>query len=587
MVLAGIVGARVVVAMVEVLTFSFLGRVVNWISTEERTMFWATHGVELGFMVLVIALGLAATWIATLLLFQSMHGNFPMYLRWYLHRHLLGQSLSFFNDDFSGRISNKVMQTALSTRDLILNVANVIVYACTYVAASVVILSMTNMRLIWPLLIWLITYIGLLSYFIPRLARVSESQSDARSVMTGQVVDAYTNIATVKLFSHAQREEKYVRKSMRTFLDAVYLQGRLVSLQTICFSTLNNLFLHISYGALVLYLWQSNAVTAGDGALALSLILRLGTMSYWIFWVMAEIFESVGVVSDGLSTLSKPLSVVDKVDAKPITVSKGLIEFENVSFHYGKDSGVIDDFSLNIRPGEKVALVGRSGAGKSTLVNLLLRFYDAGKGLIKIDDQNISEYQQDSLRQAIGMVTQDTSLLHRTIRENILYGRPEATEAQMRAAISKAQAHEFVSELVDQNGHRGLDALVGERGVKLSGGQRQRIAIARVLLKDAPILVLDEATSALDSEVEAVIQQQLYELMQGKTVLAIAHRLSTIAAMDRLVVLDKGRIVEQGTHRSLLQNNGLYAQLWARQSGGMLATELNRDSPNGAHHVSE
>ncbi|MGL4447914.1 MAG: ABC transporter ATP-binding protein, partial [Shewanella sp.] len=415
-------------------------------------------------------------------------------------------------------------------------------------------------------------YVGLQWYFVPRLKTVSTEQADARSTMTGRIVDSYTNITTVKLFAHTDKEADYAKASMQSFLATVYRQMRLVTGISVSVQVINYL-LAFSIAAVSIALWLDSAITVGAIAIAVSLALRLNGMSQWIMWEISSLFENIGTVTDGMNTLSKTTLIQDAVDAKPLVVEHGRIDFKQVSFHYGEDTGVIDALNLSIKAGEKVGLVGRSGAGKSTLVNLLMRFYDVEKGQITIDDQDIKTVKQDSLRSQIGMVTQDTSLLHRSIRENILYGNPNASEAQLERAIKQAQAYQFIQELTDPNGLHGLDAQVGERGVKLSGGQRQRIAIARVLLKNAPILLLDEATSALDSEVEAAIQESLDELMQGKTVIAIAHRLSTIAAMDRLIVLDQGRIVEQGTHQALVAAGGIYAQLWAHQTGGFLGVE--------------
>ena len=427
-----------------------------------------------------------------------------------------------------------------------------------------------------PFLGWLTLYVVALWYFVPRLGRVSAAQADARAMMTGRVTDAYTNIATVKLFSHASREAGFARASMQEFMQTAYAQVRLVSGFEIANHVLSMLLIAATAGV-ALWLWTLGEVGVGAVAAASAMALRLNGISHWIMWEVASLFEHVGTVQDGMGTLSRAHTVVDRPDARPLEVTRGEIRFEHVTFGYGGKRAVIDDLCLHIRPGEKIGLVGRSGAGKSTIVNLLLRFYDVEAGAILIDGQDISAVTQDSLRAQIGMVTQDTSLLHRSVRDNIVYGRPDADDDAMVAAARRAEAHDFIQGLADNKGRHGYDAHVGERGVKLSGGQRQRIAIARVMLKDAPILLLDEATSALDSEVEAAIQQSLYRLMEGKTVVAIAHRLSTIAAMDRLIVMDKGRIVEQGDHRSLLAQGGLYARLWAHQSGGFLGDDAGED----------
>jgi ATP-binding cassette subfamily B multidrug efflux pump len=423
-----------------------------------------------------------------------------------------------------------------------------------------------------PFLGWLACYCVALVYFVPRLGRVGAAQADARSIMTGRVTDAYTNIATVKLFSHTNREAEYARGAMQEFMQTAYAQMRLVSRFEIVNHALS-MALIASTAGMALLLWTRGEVGVGAVAAATAMALRLNGISHWIMWEFSSLFEHIGTVQDGIGLFSRSRSVVDRPGAVPLEVTRGEIRFEDVSFGYGTGQPVVEQFTLHIRPGEKIGLVGRSGAGKSTVVNLLLRFYDVESGRILIDRQDIGGVTQDSLRAQIGMVTQDTSLLHRSVRDNILYGAPDADESRMVAASRRAEAHEFIQELTDPKGRRGYDAHVGERGVKLSGGQRQRVAIARVMLKDAPILLLDEATSALDSEVEAAIQGSLYRLMEGKTVVAIAHRLSTIAAMDRLVVMDRGRIVEEGTHAELLARGGLYARLWSHQSGGFLGED--------------
>ncbi|EGU58789.1 ABC transporter ATP-binding protein, partial [Vibrio nigripulchritudo ATCC 27043] len=478
----------------------------------------------------------------------------------------------FYQDDFAGRVATKVMQTSLAVRETVMKTFDVFVYVTVYFTSIVVILAQADWRLMLPMLVWLISYVSIQIYFVPRLKKVAAEQADARSTMTGRIVDSYTNIATVKLFSHSRRETAYAEEGMKGFLDTVHRQMRLVTGFDVCVEVSNYLMV-FAVASMSIFLWMDNAISVGAIAIAIALALRINGMSMWIMWEITALFENMGTVMDGANTLSKPIAIEDKKDAKDLSVEKGGIQFEDVSFHYGEDKGVINNLNLDIKPGEKVGLVGRSGAGKSTLVNLLLRFHDVEGGKIKIDGQNIAEVTQDSLRSKIGMVTQDTSLLHRSIRDNILYGNPDATEDHMINATRQAQAHEFIETLTDPFGNLGYDAQVGERGVKLSGGQRQRIAISRVLLKDAPLLIMDEATSALDSEVEAAIQHSLNELMEGKTVIAIAHRLSTIAAMDRLIVLDKGNIVEQGTHQELVNSGGIYAQLWAHQTGGFIAED--------------
>jgi ATP-binding cassette, subfamily B, multidrug efflux pump len=557
------------IAITEVWMFSFLGNIVDWLS-QERAGFLAREGWKLAGMAALVLVGLPAmVFLHSLLNQQTLMGNYPMRIRWQVHRYLLKQSMTFYQDEFAGRIATKLMQTALAVRECVIKLIDVLNYVTVYFAGMLFIVGTQDWRLAAPLAVWLIGYVLMMRHFIPRMGRVAEAQADARSIMTGRVVDSYTNIQTVKLFSHARREAAYARDGMGTFLGTVYQQMRLVTGLYGLLYILNSLLL-FSVGVIGITLWLNEAVTVGAVAVALGLVLRLWGMSQWIMWELSALFENVGTVQDGINSISLPRLVEDRPGASELVVREGDILFENVRFHYGKRKGVIEDLTLRIRPGEKVGVVGRSGAGKSTLVNILLRFYDLEAGRILVDGQDIAGVRQDSLRASIGVVTQDTSLLHRSVRENIVYGRPDATEAMMLEAARRAEADGFVAGLSDPKGRTGYDAHVGERGVKLSGGQRQRIAIARVMLKDAPILILDEATSALDSEVEAAIQENLYRLMEGKTVIAIAHRLSTIAAMDRLVVMDRGRIVEEGTHEALVAKGGLYSQLWQRQSGGFL-----------------
>ncbi|MEM7427224.1 MAG: ABC transporter ATP-binding protein [Pseudomonadota bacterium] len=529
-----------VVAIIEVMLFGFVGSLVDWLTRSEREGFWDAHSTWLIWMsVLVLIVLPFLKLIYEAIVHQGLLGNFAMRTRWQAHRYLLRQSMEFFQNDLAGRVATKMMQTALGVRDVVLKVTEVLLYVCVYFTAAVVLFASSDLRLTAPMIAWLIGYLVTLRFFVPRLSRISMEQADHRSVVTGRVVDSYSNISTVKMFAKASREDAYIREGMEGFLGNVYTQMRLSTLLTVTLNTLNS-FLLFSVAATSVWLWSIEAVTTGAIALALGLVLRLQGMSQWILWEVWTLFE-------------------------------------NIAFNYGKEradvgQGVIENFSLTVRAGEKIGIVGRSGAGKSTLVSLLLRFYDLEDGRILIDDHDIAGITQESLRSQIGMVTQDTSLLHRSVRDNLQYGRPLASEAEIEAAAARAQAHDFIQELEDVSGRKGYDAHVGERGVKLSGGQRQRVAIARVLLKNAPILILDEATSALESEVEAAIQDSLVDLMAGKTVIAIAHRLSTIAAMDRLVVMDQGRIVEMGSHEELLARNGLYADLWARQSGGFLAS---------------
>jgi len=497
-----------------------------------------------------------------------------MRTRWQAHRYLLRQSIEFFQNDFAGRIAAKMMQTSLGVRDAVIKVTEVLLYVVVYFTGALFLFAASDLRLTAPMVAWMVGYILTLRYFVPKLRQISMEQAEARSMVTGRVVDSYTNIPTVKMFAHAQAEDHYAQEGMDMFLDTVYRQMRLSTMLTMVLNWINAGLL-FAVGATSVYLWHQEAVTVGAIAFAMGLVMRMQGMSQWILWEIAGLFENIGVIQDGIETISQDIAITDQEDAATLNVPGGAIHFQNVGFNYGKEKpdgsgGIIEDFSLVVQSGEKIGLVGRSGAGKSTLVNLLLRFYDVEQGQIDIDGQNIADVSQESLRSHIGMVTQDTSLLHRSVYDNICYGSLDVSREGVIMAAKQARAHDFILELSDFNGRTGYDAHVGERGVKLSGGQRQRIAIARVLLKNAPILILDEATSALDSEVEAAIQESLYQLMEGKTVIAIAHRLSTIAAMDRLIIMDQGRIVETGNHDQLLRRGGLYADLWARQSGGFL-----------------
>jgi ATP-binding cassette subfamily B multidrug efflux pump len=561
-----------VIGAFEALLFAMLGKVIDWLNHTSPAVLWAQEGHTLLLFAGLLVASPLLIGLQNLFKHQVLGGNFPMRLRWNFHRLMLNQSMNFYQDEFAGRIATKVMQTSLALRDVCFILGDILVYVAIYFVTLVAVVGSFNVWMLIPFLGWLTLYIFALCYFVPRLAHVSQSQADARSLMTGRISDAYINIATVKLFSHAGREAGYARAAMQDFLKTVHGQMRLVT----SFEVVNQVMgaiLIISSVGVALLLWTKGQMGVGAVAAVTAMAMRLNGMSHWIMWEMATLFEQVGTVRDGINTLSRRHVVTDLPDAKPLQIKNADVKFENVSFGYGGNTPVIDGFSLHIRPGEKIGLVGRSGAGKSTIVNLLLRFYDVEEGRILIDGQDIKHVTQESLRANIGMVTQDTSLLHRSVRDNILYGRPDATDADMTAAAKRAEAHEFILALSDPMGRTGYDAHVGERGVKLSGGQRQRIAITRVMLKDAPILLLDEATSALDSEVEAAIQSSLYRLMEGKTVVAIAHRLSTIAAMDRLIVIDKGCIVEEGNHQSLLVLGGLYARLWAHQSGGFLGED--------------
>jgi len=574
------------IGVFEALLFSMLGRVVDWLAKVQPAQLWTEQRTHLLLLTGILMGSVVMIGLQSLLKQQALAGNFAMRLRWNFHRNMLAQSLSFYQDEFAGRVAAKVMQTALAVRDTWMILADILVFVVIYFVTIALVVGNFNLWLLAPFLCWLGCYLLAVWYFVPRLGAVAKAQADARSLMTGRITDAYTNIATVKLFSHTQREAVYVQGAMAEFLQTVYRQMRLVT----GFEIVNHLLsmgLIASTAGVTLWLWTQAQVGVGAVAAATAMALRLNGISHWVMWEMASLFEQIGTVQDGINTLARRPTVVDRPDAVPLHVTRGDIRFEHVSFNYGAAqhdaSRVIENLNIHIRAGEKIGLVGRSGAGKSTIVNLLLRFYDIPQGRVLIDGQDIAMATQDSLREQIGMVTQDTSLLHRSVRDNILYGRPDASDAEMIAAAKRAEAHDFIMAASDPKGRTGYSAHVGERGVKLSGGQRQRIAIARVMLKDAPILLLDEATSALDSEVEAAIQQSLYRLMEGKTVMAIAHRLSTIAAMDRLIVLDRGRIVEEGNHYSLLAQKGLYARLWAHQSGGFLGETEEADAPTAAN----
>ena len=573
-------------AISEAMLYGILGQMVDWLAEKNSQQFLDSEWpLLLAMSVFILIFIPIIVLLHSLVIHQALMGNFPMRVRWLAHRYLLNQSYAFFQHEFSGRIATKVMQTALAVRETVMKLLDVILFVTVYLITTLFLVADADPRLCIPLLTWLIAYIGILSNFVPKLKRISTLQADARSLMTGRIADSYTNITTLKLFSHSERESTYAKVGMQEFMATVHPQMRLATWLNICVWSINMLLVFTTC-ALGIYLWLDYAIGPGAIAIVLSLAIRLTGMSHWVMWEVNNLFENIGTAQDGINTLSNPQSVKDQSDSNTLQVSQGTIQFNNVCFSYYSEahesgtaqnkpapSWIFHNLNLKIERSEKVGIVGRSGAGKSTFVNLLLRFYDIQHGSITIDEQDIRSVSQDSLRSNIAMVTQDISLLHRSVRDNILFGKPNATEAQMIAAAKKAQAHEFIMTLRDIKDRMGYDAHVGERGITLSGGQRQRIAIARVLLKDAPILVLDEATSALDSEVESSIQQSLYQLMQDKTVIAIAHRLSTIAAMDRLIVLDKGRIVEQGSHAMLIANNQLYAQLWNHQSGGFLGFE--------------
>jgi ATP-binding cassette subfamily B multidrug efflux pump len=568
-----VAGLTAITAIAEAMLFAILGQVVDWLASSDTATFIQESWAQLVVMSLFVLLFIPITTaLQSLVVHQTLMGNFPMAVRWNAHRYLLDQSYGFFQNEFSGRIATKVMQTALAVRDTVMKLLNVLLFVVIYIITALVLVASADIRLCLPIVIWLGFYILVQRYFVPKMKNIAMLQADARSLMTGRIVDSYTNIITLKLFSHSSRESDYVRDGMSEFLNTVHPQMRLVTTLNMVLWSLNMLLI-FSTAALGIYLWINGSITPGAIAIVISLAIRLTGMSHWIMWEISSLFENIGTVQDGINTLSVPNAITDNEQAKDLQVTEGDIRFDKVSFAYNDDGQVFSRLNLHIPGTEKVGIVGRSGAGKSSLVSLMLRFYDIQSGTLSIDQQNIRDVRQESLRANIAMVTQDTSLLHRSVRENIMFGRPQASEEQMIVAAKQAQAHEFILSLRDNKGRRGYDAHVGERGVTLSGGQRQRIAIARVLLKDAPILILDEATSALDSEVEASIQQSLNKLMQGKTVIAIAHRLSTIAAMDRLIVFDKGEIVEQGTHQQLIAKNGVYTKLWNHQSGGFIGFE--------------
>ncbi|TDQ59555.1 ATP-binding cassette subfamily B multidrug efflux pump [Mesocricetibacter intestinalis] len=560
------------IGALEAVLFQFMGVLIDWLNKYTPQQLWQEKSHLLIGMAILLLLSILWSFLASAVRLQTLQGVFPMRLRWNFHRLMLEQSLSFYQDEFAGRVSAKVMQTALAVRDTVLTIADMMVYIAVYFITSGVVLVALDAWFLLPFVLWILVFGTILRLLIPKLAKTAENQADARSLMTGRITDAYSNIMTVKLFSHGSREAAYAKRSMQEFMLTVHAQMRLgTSLDTLTYAA--NVALTLSTAILGIFLWQHGLVGVGAIATAVAMALRVNGLSHWIMWEAARLFENIGTVNDGMATLCKHQAIIDKPNASTLEVSRGEIRFNQVDFAYDPSKPLLKDFNLVIKPGEKVGLIGRSGAGKSTIVNLLLRFYEAQQGSITIDGQNIMDIRQESLRSQIGLVTQDTSLLHRSVRDNILYGRPNATEEDMINAAKRAEAADFIPFLSDAKGRRGYDAHVGERGVKLSGGQRQRIAIARVMLKDAPILLLDEATSALDSEVEAAIQESLDKMMENKTVIAIAHRLSTIAAMDRLIVLDKGRIVEQGSHTELLAKNGLYAKLWRHQSGGFLSEQ--------------
>jgi ATP-binding cassette, subfamily B, multidrug efflux pump len=563
----------IVVASVEIWLIGYLGRLVDTLSTTTPGEVWQIHGTELLLVALLIVfIRPALQALDVLLLNNAIMPNFGTLIRWRAHRHVLRQSVGWFENDFAGRIANRIMQTPPAAGEAVFQLFDAIAYAIAYIIGAAILLTDADPRLVLPLIAWLVLYGLLVRWTVTRVGPASQAASDARSAVTGRVVDAYTNIHSVKMFAHHDREIDYAKEAIDRARTTFQKEMRIFTIMDICLVTLNGLLILgvVGWG---IWLWSVGSASLGVVAAASALVLRLNAMTGWIMWALSSFFRNLGVIEEGMETIAQPVTLVDRPGAKALALTEGRIEIDGLTHHYGRGSGGIDSISLVIRPGERVGLVGRSGAGKSTLVKLLLRFYDTDGGRILIDGQDIMDVTQESLRRHIGMVQQDSSLLHRSVRDNILYGRPDATEAEMIEAAQRAEAHEFILSLQDPQGRQGYDAQVGERGVKLSGGQRQRVALARVILKNAPILILDEATSALDSEVEAAIQETLYGMMEGKTVIAIAHRLSTIAQLDRIVVLDGGRIVEDGSHAELLEQGGLYARLWARQSGGFIGTD--------------
>lgn len=564
---------KMMVAATEILLIWYVGRIVDLLAKGQPDQIWQEVGPEMiAAALFVLFVRPVVSGIDVALLHNTILPNLGTMIRWRAHRHILRQPVGWFENDFAGRIANRLVQTPPAAGDAAFQVFDAVAFSVTTLIGATAMLSGFDLRLTVPMIIWVVGYLALMRWTIRRAGPAAQASSDARSVITGRVVDSYSNIHSVKLFAHHAREIDYAYEAIETARQTFQKEMRIITRMDVALTFLNG-FLIVSVTGLAIWLWYHGQATPGIVAAAAALVLRLNNMTYWIMWATTNLVQSLGVVAEGMQTIAQPVTLTDRDAAKPLQMTSGKIELEHVSHHYGKGYGGLADLSLVVNPGEKIGVVGRSGAGKSTLVKLILRFYDTESGRILIDDQDVAQVTQDSVRQVIGMVQQDSSLLHRSVRDNILYGRPEASEDEMILAAKRAEAHDFILTLEDPQGRKGYDAHVGERGVKLSGGQRQRVALARVILKDAPILILDEATSALDSEAEAAIQQALYGVMQGKTVIAIAHRLSTLSEMDRIIVLDDGRVVEQGNHKELLLQNGLYAKFWSRQSGGFIGLE--------------
>jgi len=563
----------IIAAFGDVVLIWYVGRLVDLLATDTPAQVWATYGTE--FMLVAAAILIIRPLVLAAdvaLLHNTILPNFGTMIRWRAHRHVIRQPVGWFESDFAGRIANRIMQTPPAAGDAVFQTFDAVAFATVTIIGAGVMLAGADLRLVIPLLIWFACYAWLVRWTLRRAGPASQASSDARSAVTGRVVDAYTNIHSVKLFAHHDAELDYAKEAIEHARATFQAEMRIVTKMDLALTGLNG-FLIVSVIGLVLWLWYGGLATVGTVAASSALVLRLNNMTYWVMWATTSLVQALGVVQEGMQTITHPIGLTDAPKAATLRLTQGRIEIDGVSHHYGRGSGGLQNLRLTVEPGEKIGVVGRSGAGKSTLVKLMLRFYDTESGRILIDGQNIAGVTQQSLRRNIGMVSQDSSLMHRSVRDNLLYGRPDASEAMMITAARQAEAHDFILTLQDPEGRTGYDAHVGERGVKLSGGQRQRVALARVILKDAPILILDEATSALDSEAEALIQDALFGVMQGKTVIAIAHRLSTIAAMDRIVVLEDGHIAEQGSHAALLAQNGLYARFWARQSGGFIGLE--------------